>query len=81
MRGGYGSRLNMMPCAASCENTGSAVDDGRLARAFLSFVEGGWGLAIGETAILLHRPLPLVGVTMWMERGVPAKWQKSHADG
>ena len=27
------------------------------------------GLAIGETFILLHPPLPLVGVFIWMERG------------
>ena len=26
-------------------------------------------LAIGETVILLHPPLPLVGVSTWMERG------------
>ena len=25
--------------------------------------------AVGETVILLHPPLPLVGVSMWMERG------------
>ena len=26
-------------------------------------------IAVGETVILLHRPLPLVGVSIWMERG------------
>ena len=26
-------------------------------------------LAVGETVILLHRPLSLVGVSMWVERG------------
>ena len=26
-------------------------------------------LAVGETIILLHPPLPLVGVSIWMERG------------
>ena len=26
-------------------------------------------LAVGETVILLHAPLPLVGVSIWMERG------------
>ena len=25
-------------------------------------------LAVGETVILLHPPLPLVGVSMWMKR-------------
>ena len=29
----------------------------------------GAGLAVGETVILLHPPLPLVGVSIWMERG------------
>ena len=26
-------------------------------------------LAVGETAILPHPPLPLVGLSIWMERG------------
>ena len=26
-------------------------------------------LAVGETVILLHSPLPSVGVSIWMERG------------
>ena len=30
-------------------------------------------LAVGETGILLHPPLPSVGVSMWTERGVSAK--------
>ena len=33
-------------------------------------------LAGGESSvILMHPPLPLAGVTTWMERGVSAKWQ------
>ena len=30
-------------------------------------------LAVGETIILLHPPLPLVGVSIWMEMGMSVK--------
>ena len=36
-------------------------------------------LAVGETVILLHPPLPLVGVSIWMERGCQSN--DSLADG
>ena len=45
----------------------------------------GWGmaetalLAVGETVILLHPPLPLVGVSIGMERG--CQQNDSPADG
>ena len=35
--------------------------------------------AIGETVILLHTPLPLSGVSVWMERG--CQQNDSLADG
>ena len=37
------------------------------------------GLAVGETVILLHPPLPLVGVSIWTERG--RQQRDSLADG
>ena len=36
-------------------------------------------LAVGETVILLHPPLPLEGVSMWMEKG--CQQNDSLADG
>ena len=30
---------------------------------------GGAGVAVGETVILMHPPLPLIGVSIWMQRG------------
>ena len=38
-----------------------------------------WGLAVGETVILLHPPLPVVGVSIRMERG--CQQNGSLADG
>ena len=35
----------------------------------LSSREWAWPLAVGETVILRHPPLPLAGVSIWVERG------------
>ena len=32
-------------------------------------------LAVGETVILLHPPLPVVGVSMGIQKGVSSRWQ------
>ena len=37
-------------------------------RAMLDLIEGVRHLAVGETVILLHPPLPLAGVSIAMER-------------
>ena len=37
-------------------------------------------LAVGETFILLHPPLPLVGVSMWVKRGCQSN-DRTLADG
>ena len=44
-----------------------------------SALRRGWKVAVGETAILLHSPLPVVGVSIAMERG--CQQNDSLADG
>ena len=47
---------------------GVPCGDAHIAAEVLTRSEGLASLAVGETVILLHPPLPLVGVSIWMQR-------------